>query len=327
MSSLGVTIVIPTYNGARRIGDPLQALLEQQVAPERFEVVVVDNNSKDGTAQAVEQSPAVAGLRARGVEVRVVHEPRQGLLFARLGGIQAARREVVCFLDDDNAPEPNFIADGLALFEEDPAVGLVISRLYPRYEVPPPRSIERREHLLAINHRMGDEPVDFGAEATIAPTIGAGLWLRRAAFLEAVPWRTPERLMPDRLGTQLLSGGDIEFGFLMGKAGYRRVYSPKLKMWHIIPRSRFDTRYFLRLIVGVVRSEETIRARYLGRRFDSLTRLKACARLVGAGLATPLLALRPDPKREVLFVLARHWAQVRGPYPQVRDAPAGTTPP
>jgi glycosyltransferase involved in cell wall biosynthesis len=313
MSQPGVTVVIPTYNGAKRIGDPLQALLAQRVEPQRFEVVVVDNNSKDGTAQAVEASPAVAGLRERGVEVRVVPELRQGLLFARLCGVQAARREVVCFLDDDNVPEPNFLADGLALFE-DATVGLVISRLYPRYEVPPPRSIARREHLLAINHRLGDAPVDFGAQATIAPTIGAGLWLRRSAFLEAVPWQTPEKLMPDRLGKQLLSGGDIEFGFLMGRAGYRRLYGPSLKVWHIIPRSRFETRYFLRLIVGIVRSEQTLKARYLGQSFHGVARLKAWARLVGAGMASPVLALRGDPAREVLFVLASRWAQVRGPY-------------
>jgi hypothetical protein len=122
--------------------------------------------------------------------------------------------------------------------------------------------------------------------------------------------------MPDRLGKQLLSGGDIEFGFLMGQAGYRRLYGPSLKVWHLIPASRFETRYFLRLIIGIVRSEQTLKARYLGHTFHGLARVKAVARLVGAGLATPVLALRGDPAREVLFVLASRWAQVRGPYTQ-----------
>ncbi|TQF12713.1 glycosyltransferase [Myxococcus llanfairpwllgwyngyllgogerychwyrndrobwllllantysiliogogogochensis] len=318
MSSAGVTVVIPTYNGARRVEAPLQALLAQQAPSACFEVVVVDNNSADGTARVVEDSPAVAGLRRRGVDVRVVHEARQGLLFARLCGIQRARREVICFLDDDNIPEPNFLADGLAHFE-DAAVGVVVSRIYPRYETPPPPSISRREHLLAINHRMGDDLVDFGAGATLAPTIGAGLWLRRAAVLEAVPWRTPEQLMPDRLGNQLLSGGDIELGFLLGKAGHRRLYAPALKVWHVIPRSRFETRYFFRLIVGVVRSEQTLQARYLGRRSGGMARWKAFARLLGAGLASPVLAFRGDSVREILFVLASRWAQVQGPYPQLHE--------
>ncbi|MCP3141589.1 glycosyltransferase [Pyxidicoccus xibeiensis] len=317
MSQPGVTLVIPTYNGARRIEDPLRALLAQDARPESFDVVVVDNNSKDGTAQVVEASPSAAGLRQRGVDVRVVHEARQGLLFARLRCIHEARRDIVCFLDDDNVPEANFVTDGLALFE-DSKVGVVVSRLYPRYEVPPPPSIGRREHLLAINHRMGDAVVDFGARPTLAPTIGAGLWLRRAAFLESVPWQTPEQLMPGRLGTRLLSGEDIEFGYLLGKAGHERRYGPTLKVWHIIPRSRFETRYFLRLIVGVVRSEQTLEARYLGRRFQGVARLKAWARLVGAGMATPALALRGDPVREVLFVLASRWAQVQGPYTHLR---------
>ncbi|NVJ26257.1 glycosyltransferase family 2 protein [Myxococcus sp. AM011] len=318
MSSAGVTLVIPTYNGARRVEAPLRALLEQTAESDHFEVVVVDNNSQDDTARVVEESLVVEGLRRRGVDVRVVHEARQGLLFARLCGIQSARREVICFLDDDNVPEPNFVTDGLALFE-DLSVGAVVSRIYPRYETPPPPSISRREHLLAINHRMGDDLIDFGAGATLAPTIGAGLWLRREAVLESVPWRTPEQLMPDRLGNQLLSGGDIELGFLLGKAGHRRLYSPVLKVWHLIPPSRFETRYFLRLIVGVVRSEKTLEARHLGRRTGALSRLKDCARLVGAGLASPALALRGDPVREILFVLASRWAQVRGPYPHLHE--------
>ncbi|MCP3058551.1 glycosyltransferase family 2 protein [Myxococcus sp. K38C18041901] len=319
MSQPGVTLVIPTYNGARRVEAPLRALLEQTATSDCFDVVVVDNNSKDDTARVVKESAAVAGLRRRGVEVRVVHEARQGLLFARLCGILSAQRDIICFLDDDNVPEPNFIVDGLAHFA-DASVGVVVSRLYPRYETPPPPSISRREHLLAINHRLGDAVIDFGAGATIAPTIGAGLWLRRTAFLGAVPWQTPEQLMPDRLGNRLLSGGDIELGFLVGKAGHRRIYAPALKVWHLIPPSRFETRYFLRLIVGVVRSEKTLEARYLGRRMGALSRLKNWARLVGAGLASPVLALRGDPVREVLFVLASRWAQALGPYPHLHQS-------
>ncbi|MCP3104748.1 glycosyltransferase [Myxococcus sp. K15C18031901] len=311
---LGVTLVIPTYNGAKRVEAPLRAMADQQASSERFEVVVVDNNSNDGTAHVVEASTAVAALRHRGVDVRVVSEPRQGLLFARLRGIQSARRDIVCFLDDDNVPESNFVTDGLAVFE-DPSIGAVVSRLYPRYETPPPPSIARREHLLAINHRLGDTPIDFGAAATLAPTIGAGLWLRRAAFLEAVPWQTPEKLLPDRLGKQLLSGGDIEFGYLLGRAGHRRVYAPALKVWHLIPPSRFETRYFLRLITGVVRSEQTLQARYLGHESTRLRRLKNCAGLLVAALAGPLLALREDPLREFSFVLASRWAKFQGPFP------------
>ncbi|GEN05415.1 Glycosyl transferase family 2 [Myxococcus fulvus] len=319
MSSPGVTVVIPTYNGARRVEAPLQALVEQQAPSGCFEVVVVDNNSSDSTARVVEESASVAELRRRGVDVRVVPEPRQGLLFARLCGIHNARREVICFLDDDNIPEPNFIADGLAHFE-DAGVGMVVSRIYPRYETPPPPSISRREHLLAINHRMGDALIDFGAEATLAPTIGAGLWMRRSAILDAVPWRTPERLMPGRLGKLMVSGEDIELGYLLGKAGHRRIYGPTLKVWHVIPSTRFETRYFIRLIMGVVRSEKTLEARYLGRRMGALSRLKECARLVGAGLASPALALRGDSVREVLFVLASRWAQVQGPYAQLHES-------
>ena len=72
----------------------------------------------------------------------------------------------------------------------------------------------------------------------------------------------PDLLLSDRVGTQTMCGGDIELGLLVGKAGYDRVYDPKLRLHHYIPESRLQTRYFCRLITGIVRSELTLQRKY-----------------------------------------------------------------
>jgi glycosyltransferase involved in cell wall biosynthesis len=307
------SVVIPTFNGAMRLPHVLAALVAQTAPDRSFEVIVVDNASTDATSLVAREDPAVAQLGARGVAVRVIAEPRQGLTFARIAGVAAARSDAVCFLDDDNLPDPDYLENGIAAFA-DPSLGLAISRVRPRWETVPPPSVLRRRHLLAINDYLGDEPVDYGASATPAPTIGAGLWVRRSAFLKAVPWERPELLMPDRVGQRLVSGGDIELGVLIGKAGYRRIYAPTLRLVHEIPGRRFETSYLRSLIDGIVRSELTVCEKYDGARFGLHDHALAAAQLVKAVCAIPWLALtRDDVQREIAFVLADRWARLKGP--------------
>jgi glycosyltransferase involved in cell wall biosynthesis len=303
-----VSVVIPTRDGAGRVPQVLAALLADTGAV-AFEVVVVDNASSDGTAAVVEAHPAAAALRAAGVGVRVVSEARPGLTFARARGVDEARADAVCFLDDDNLPEPGYLACGAAAMA-DPSVGVLTSRVYPEYLAPPPAAVERREHLLAINHRMGDAPVDWGAEATPVPPLGAGMWVRRAAFVAAA---AGGQVLSDRTGGALTSGGDIEIGVAVGGAGYRRLYLPCLRLRHLIPPGRLRTRYFCRLIYGIVRSRLAVEAVYAGRGGRARDRAVAAARLAGAVAALPALLARRDGPREALFVLVSRWAELRGP--------------
>lgn len=308
------TVAIPTYNGGARVLEVIEALLRQDAAVESFELVVVDNNSTDGTADIIRNHMLWAELNRSGVQARIVVEPRQGLAFARICAVQAARGRYVCFLDDDNVPDPHYVRCGTSVLESDERIGILISRLRPRYAVPLTKAMARREHLFAINQGLGEQRIDFGASATIAPTIGGGMWVRRAAFLEHVPWQTPNDMLPDRIGNKLVSGNDIEIGLLIGRAGYRRVYCPELGLEHRISVGRLNSRYFLRLIEGIVRSEITLRHRYGIRKHTLRSTLAAAGGLSIAVVALPSLLLRHDGVRESLYVLASRWATLKGPF-------------
>jgi len=111
----------------------------------------------------------------------------------------------------------------------------------------------------------------------------------------------------------------MEIGILVGRAGYRRVYVPALALRHHIPRTRFNWRYFSRLIVGIVRSELSLRDRY-SCPWRRVQRLSAIAALTVATLMTPvLIAIRTDGLREAVFVLASRWGRVLGPYRSTTD--------
>jgi len=95
---LNVSIVIPAYNEECHLAACLDAIAAQ-TSPV-LEVVVVDNNSTDRTAAVARRYPFA----------RVVKEPRQGLVFARDAGFDAAKGEVIGRIDADVRLPANWVA-------------------------------------------------------------------------------------------------------------------------------------------------------------------------------------------------------------------------
>lgn len=94
-SSPEVSVIIPTYNGSATLPMQLDALVDQTDAPS-FEVIVVDNGSKDGVAD-------VARRWASKLDLAVISAPEhQGISHARNTGIRHARAEKLAFCDDDD---------------------------------------------------------------------------------------------------------------------------------------------------------------------------------------------------------------------------------
>lgn len=110
-----VSVVVPVYNGEETIGACLQALLTQDYPPEQFEVLVVDNNSTDGTPAIVQRS----GLTPL-FERRV-----QSSYAARNLGVRQARGEIVAFTDADCVPQPQWLEQLVTAFFSDDIVGVV----------------------------------------------------------------------------------------------------------------------------------------------------------------------------------------------------------
>ena len=111
-----LSVVIPTYNERDNIERLVGQLLEV-CGPTATEVVVVDDGSPDGTAEAVE---AIAAGDAR---VRLISRAgKQGLSSAVYAGAEAARGQYVCVMDADFSHDPEEVPQMLALAQQGYAV-------------------------------------------------------------------------------------------------------------------------------------------------------------------------------------------------------------
>lgn len=119
-----ISIIIPTYNEAKSIG-----ILVGQIARilnnEDFEIVVVDDDSPDGTWKIVEQLPA--DLHARVVR----RHGSRDLSKAVVEGFAAARGEILGVMDADLSHPPELIPAMLSVLRADEADMVVASRLVP----------------------------------------------------------------------------------------------------------------------------------------------------------------------------------------------------
>lgn len=109
-----VSVIVPVYNGERTIGPCLKSLMEQDYPKDRYEVIVVDNRSQDGTADLVRKFP-----------VRLLEEPRlQSSYAARNTGVRNAKGEILAFTDADCSVSRNWLTEGVEGFRGGDVAGV-----------------------------------------------------------------------------------------------------------------------------------------------------------------------------------------------------------
>ena len=113
-----VSVVVPLYNEERWIDQCITALTAQDYPEDRFEILVIDNNSTDGSAEKA----------SRHGRVRLLHEPTQGDYAARNRGIAEARGEIIAFTDSDTVVRPDWIR-AIVSGMQDPRTELLVGRL------------------------------------------------------------------------------------------------------------------------------------------------------------------------------------------------------
>ncbi len=259
------TVAICTYNGEHRIPQVLEALARQQGTESiAWEVLVVDNNSGDRTAEVVKtydwdhHAPANSRLRW-------VFEPRQGTTHARRRAIEdAASEEWVGFLDDDNLPAETWVREAFQFGIQRPEIGAYGGIIHPKLDAPPPDYFDAVKRRLAVYDR-GDRPFCYARTATprIVPA-APGSVVRKRAWRESVP-QTLRLQGRDEAGkTYVGACEDLEALFYMQNSDWQIWHNPKMEVWHHLPESRFQRDYLLKISRTSGLSNHALRIARLG---------------------------------------------------------------
>ena len=235
--------IICTYNREKYIIDCLEHL--RLAIPEGVEVLIVDNNSTDGTAELVRN---YLGDHTE-FPGRYLLETRQGLSHARNRGIAEARGDTLVFLDDDSMVAEDYFEQLREGLDEYPQAGAFGGHITPVFEDGiTPRWLCR----WTLSWVSG---LDMGPSAKAFPKnkypIGANMAFRRSV-LERTGMFNPEL---GRSGKNLMGGEEKDLFQRIKAAGHSIIYLPKLRIEHMIPPSRTTTDYIRRFGDGVGRSE------------------------------------------------------------------------
>lgn len=143
-----VSIIICTFNRKATLDRCLESLVNQDADPSRFEVLVVDNNSYDGTAAHIAR-----WLHAQ-PNFRYVLEPVQGLSVARNRGAREARAPYLTYVDDDALVPAAFVTRLCEVINRhDPDI--IGGPIFPYYTSSKPRWFRDRYEIRQYSDASG----------------------------------------------------------------------------------------------------------------------------------------------------------------------------
>ncbi len=120
MGSPFISVLVDTFDHERFIAQALESVFAQTLPAEQFEVVVIDDGSRDATPQIARRF-----VRQHAPRVRYLRKENGGQASAFNAAIPECRGQIVAFLDGDDCWEPAKLATVVQAFERHPEVGAV----------------------------------------------------------------------------------------------------------------------------------------------------------------------------------------------------------
>jgi glycosyltransferase involved in cell wall biosynthesis len=254
------TVAICTYNGETRLPEVLERLRECYTYTRRslldsesidWEIIVVDNNSTDNTVKVVR---AYQTTWSSDCPLKLCFEPQQGLAFARQQAITNAKGKFIGFIDDDNLPNPEWVAAAYTFGQAHPQAGAFGGLVLADCEGEVPEDFEKVACFLSIVDR-GANPFIYDRRQGLLPP-GAGLVVRRQAWCETVPNRL---FLAGRVGKFQLASEDLEALSYIQNGGWEIWYNPQMCIHHKIPPRRMERDYLLSIVRGTGLARHQIR--------------------------------------------------------------------
>ena len=213
-----ISVIICTHNRARKLEQCLRRF--GQVRIDRgltWEMIVVDNHSKDDTRKVVDRVKKSSAL-----PIQYVFEGRKGLSNARNRGISQAQQQLIAFIDDDCLVDQDWIASILTEFVQDPSLSILGGRVDLANPNDWPVSIRRFSDKVEVS----------SIEQLFTLMIGCNMAFTRRVF-DRIGLFDPSL----GKGTRVGSAEDIDLLYLALKSRLKIAFSPNVLVYHAHDRS------------------------------------------------------------------------------------------
>jgi len=203
-----LSVVVPVYNDPAGVRETLRSLTEQRCSADRYEVLVVDNDSTDWTTDVIDEFAE----RYPNLVVGLSETDVQSSYAARNTGIEHARANVIAFVDADMTVEPTWVDAVCDVFERS-------SVDYLGYEV---------------ELYVPDGESTFWAQYDLTTGLPVRHYLRTKRFAPTCALAVRATVFDEvgRFDESLVSGGDKEFGRRVDDAGFAMGFEASITVRH-----------------------------------------------------------------------------------------------
>lgn len=239
-----LSVIICTHNPRPPyLARVLHALREQTLTRDKWELLVIDNASREPLSERLDLSWHGAS--------RVIREDRLGLTPARLRGIREAGGELLVFVDDDNVLDRDYLEVAARVASQKTFLGAWSGQSIPEFERTPPEWTRPYWGFLALREFDHDLWSNLPRLGHTIP-YGTGLCVRKEVGHQYVLLNETGRrsFQLDRAGGSLVSGGDNDLAACACDVGLGVGIIAALRLTHLIPPERLTMDYLARLAEG-----------------------------------------------------------------------------
>ena len=249
-----ISAIISTFNRAHFLDVLFDSIVKQTILPERFEVVIVNNNCTDNTEAVCHK------FTAENPSIKVFYciEKQQGLSYGRNRGIAESKGKIVTFLDDDAFLAPNFFETTLNFFEKHNDINAIGGKILLHYMEKKPSWYNPYLASLLGYFNLGDKEVIFSGRNYFR---GSNMSFRKEIFIKYGNFNTSL----GRVGKSLFGNEEKELYFRFKENGEEMWYVPSAIVYHLVPIERTYPEFVKRQAIGTGASQRQhaqIKGRY-----------------------------------------------------------------
>lgn len=204
------SVIVPVYNGSATIEACLNALAQQSISPDHYEILVVDDGSTDQTGQVV----AEWVRRHPHIRCHQLRQTNTGPAAARNRGAQVAQGSLLLFTDADCRPCTTWIESFTQVFAAEPTIAAAMGAYVSEQQTAAARfaQLEFEERYAGMRTKATIDLV-----ATYSAGFRRDIFLKENGFDPSFPKANNE---------------DVEFSYRLSQQGYRMVFVPAAIVTH-----------------------------------------------------------------------------------------------